>query len=129
MILLFVLAWLLPAPVGHVDRVEGAYAVVLWSADDAHDVPLCLFDGPVSEGDAVRLRVHPARHGPWLAGADRLASAADPSLDLPLPPGARPGRRYRVRLAAAPGPARSPLNPSGALAGSASIPPPTTSPP
>ena len=122
MIPILVLAGILRGPVGHVDRVEGAYAVVLWSADDARDVPLSLFDGPVAEGDAVTMTAQPTLHGPWLAGADRLASAADPSLDLPLPPGARPGRRYRVRLAAVPAPARSPVNPPEAPAGGAADP-------
>ena len=117
---LLLLSWLLPAPVreGRVDRIEGAYAVVLWTTDDVRDVPLCLFDGPVAEGDAVRLSVRLAPDGPWHSDGDRLQSAADADLLLPLPPGARPGRRYRVRLAAVAGPERSPMTDPAALAGS-----------
>jgi hypothetical protein len=89
-----------PVP-GVVDRVEGDWAVVEWSAGDCRDLPAALFEQAPAEGRGVRLWALPHPRGAWRLGPDglQLGTGAPPlDFSIPAPSGAHAGRRYLVIL-------------------------------
>lgn len=103
-LLLAALFGLGPTP-GIVDRIEGDWAVVEWSAGDCRDVPAALFEQPPAEGRAVRLWALPHPRGAWRLGDDGLdLGSGKPPFDftIPAPLGARADRRYHVVLTVLP---------------------------
>lgn len=87
---------------GVVDRVEGAYAVVEWQAEDLVDVPLSALPPDVGEGDRLYIRFGLQERGSALALASGSVLLLGPgrAATVRLPGGSRlrPGRRYAMRV-------------------------------